>query len=53
MMPDLGKYAATVLAAYGATLVLLAGVVVLSVVQSRRAKARLAEIEGRKGTVDV
>ncbi len=50
MIPELGKYAATVLSAYGATIVLLAGIVGLSWVQSRRAKARLAELEARKGT---
>ncbi len=49
MMPDLGKYAVTVLSAYGATLVMLAALVALTWVQSRRAKARLAEVEARKG----
>lgn len=47
-MPDLGKYAVTVLSAYGVTLLLLAGLVALTWVQSRRAKARLAEVEARK-----
>ena len=48
MMPDLGKYAATVLMAYGATLVLLAGLVWLSVWQGRRMARRLAEAEARR-----
>ncbi len=44
-MPDLGKYAFTVLSAYGATIVLLAALIAVTWVQSRRAKSRLAEIE--------
>lgn len=44
-MPDLGKYAVEVLTAYGASLVLLAGLVTYCVVRSRRAKAALARIE--------
>jgi len=47
MMPDLGKYAATVLSAYGISLVLIAGVIVLSMVQSRRAKHKLKDAEAR------
>lgn len=49
MMPELGKYAVTVLSAYGATLLLLAALVALTWVQSRCAKAHLAEVEARKG----
>lgn len=45
MMPDLGKYAATVLGAYGATILLLLGLVALTWAQSRRARARLEEAE--------
>jgi heme exporter protein D len=44
-MPDLGKYAATVLGAYGVTILLLLGLVALTWVQSRRARARLEEAE--------
>ncbi len=44
-MPELGKYAGEVLSAYGASLVLLAGFVWLSVWRSRRVKAALARIE--------
>ncbi|MEP5151902.1 heme exporter protein CcmD [Planktotalea sp.] len=48
MMPDLGKYSDTVLSAYGATIVLLVLLVLVSVWQSRRAKAALAEVEARR-----
>ncbi len=47
-MPDLGKYADTVLSAYVASITLLIGLVVLSVWQSRKARARLAEVEARR-----
>lgn len=53
MIPDLGKYAGTVLSAYGATIVLLVALVALTWVQSRRAKRRLEEIEARKGSEHV
>lgn len=46
-MPDLGKYAATVLGAYGATLALLVGLVVVTWLQARRARARLDEAEAQ------
>lgn len=49
MMPELGKYAFAVLASYGASLVLLAGVVALSVWQGKRVKRQLAEVEARAG----
>ena len=48
MMPDLGKYADAVLSAYAASIVLLICIVVLSVWQSRRAKAALEEVEKRR-----
>ena len=48
MMPDLGKYAGSVLSAYGASIVFLIAIVVLSVVQSRRAKAALKDVEDRR-----
>lgn len=48
MMPDLGKYADSVLSAYAASIVLLIAIVVLSVVQSRRAKAALKDVEDRR-----
>jgi len=48
MMPDLGKYAATVLGAYAVSLILLAAIVGISLWQSRRAKARLDAAERRR-----
>ena len=47
MMPDLGKYAGTVLGAYGVSLALLAGIIALTIWQARRAKRRLVEAEAR------
>ena len=51
MMPDLGKYAASVLGAYGAALVCLAGLVIVTVVRARRVRRQLqaAEDEARRG----
>ena len=48
MMPDLGKYTGTVLSAYGVPLMLILGLVVLSLWQSRRARRALEAQEGRK-----
>lgn len=48
MMPELGKYAAEVLAAYGVTGVLLAGLVALTVLKSRRVAQALREVEDRR-----
>ena len=47
MIPDLGKYAGAVLAAYGASIVLLVGLVVISVVKGRRVRKQMQEIEAR------
>jgi len=47
-MPDLGKYAETVLTAYAATIVLLAAIIVVSVLRSRKTKRQLAELEARR-----
>lgn len=49
-MPDLGKYADAVFSAYAVSLVLLLGIVVLSVIQSRKAAARLAAAEERRNS---
>ena len=46
-MPDLGKYATTVLAAYGAALVLLGLLVVVTLWQGRRMKRALEAVEAR------
>lgn len=48
MMPDLGKYAGDVLAAYGVTLLLLVGLIWRSIARSVKVKRRLAEAEERR-----
>ena len=47
-MPDLGKYALEVGLAYGASFVLLAGLVGLSVARARRVAAQLKRAEARR-----
>ena len=47
MMPDLGKYADTVLGAYGAGLLLLVLLVAVTLWQGRRMKRRLEQLEAR------
>jgi heme exporter protein D len=47
-MPDLGKYAVEVLAAYGVSLSLLALLVAATLRRGRRARAALKEIEGKR-----
>lgn len=49
MTPDLGKYALTVLSAYGATILALAVLVLATVVRSRRVRAALDAAEKRAG----
>ncbi|MFQ6552794.1 heme exporter protein CcmD [Aestuariibius insulae] len=46
-MPDLGKYAAEVLLAYGVSLALLALVIGVSWWRARRVRRALAKVEGR------
>nr|WP_319250450.1 heme exporter protein CcmD [uncultured Celeribacter sp.] len=48
MMPDLGKYAADVLGAYGATLLCLAVLIWRSLARSSKMKRLLAAAEERK-----
>ncbi len=48
-MVELGKYAGTVLGAYGVTVVLLLGLVWLSLRQSARMRRRLEAQEKRMG----
>lgn len=48
-MPDLGKYAVAVMGSYGASLALLAAIVVLSLWQGARVRRALAEVEARDG----
>jgi heme exporter protein D len=45
MIPDLGKYAGTVLGAYGITLVLLAAIIATSWHRSSRARRDLRRLE--------
>jgi len=47
MLPDLGKYAGAVLSAYGASIVLLIGLVVMSVVKGWGVRKQMQEIEAR------
>lgn len=47
-MPDLGKYAGAVLTSWGATLALIALLIVVSWVQSARARRRLEAAEARR-----
>ena len=48
MIPDLGKYAVEVLAAYGGSILLLVICVALSVTRARKVRAQLDEVEARK-----
>ena len=50
MIPDLGKYAATVLSSYGASLVLLALLVAVTLWRVRKVRADMAELENRLKT---
>ena len=49
MMPDLGKYAGTVLGAYAAAIMLLAALVALTLWQGARMKRALEDVERREG----
>lgn len=48
MMPDLGKYAVTVLSSYGATLGLLAAIIGLTLWRGARVRRQLEEVEERR-----
>jgi len=48
-MPDLDRYAGTVLGAYGVTLVLLAILILVSLRRAARVKRALARIEAETG----
>jgi heme exporter protein D len=47
-MPELGKYAGAVLGSWAVTLGLIAALLLLTWMQSRKAKAALDEIEARR-----
>jgi len=48
MFPDLGEYAIPVLSAYGAMILLIGGVVVLSLKSAQQSKKTLARLEERR-----
>ena len=45
MMPELGKYAATVLSAYGVSIVLILGLVAVSMIRAAKVKRQLQDVE--------
>jgi heme exporter protein D len=47
MMPDLGKYADTVLSAYGVSILLLVALVALSLRRGRKVRAAMEAAEAR------
>lgn len=49
MMPELGKYAVSVLGSYGASLVLIGLIVVASLWRGARVRRNLREVEMRQG----
>lgn len=48
MMPDLGKYAATVLSSYAISLGLIAGLIAMSLWRGARVRRQLNEVEARR-----
>ncbi|MFV1599817.1 MULTISPECIES: heme exporter protein CcmD [unclassified Phaeobacter] len=50
MMPDLGKYAVEVLSSYGASLVLLAGLLVITFARGRRIRREMRAMEQQMQT---
>ncbi|MEL6508998.1 MAG: heme exporter protein CcmD [Pseudomonadota bacterium] len=48
MMPDLGKYAVSVLSAYGATLAIVALLIWISLRRGRKVQDELRSLEGRR-----
>jgi heme exporter protein D len=48
-MPDLGQYAAEVLSAYAASILLLVAIVIASIWKARRVLRRLTDVEERRG----
>ena len=45
MMPDLGKYADTVLSAYAVSIVLIVALVAVSLIRAGRVKRQLQDVE--------
>jgi heme exporter protein D len=48
-MPDLGQYTVYVLSAYAVTILPIVAIVILSVWKARRTRARLSDVEARRG----
>ena len=48
MIPDLGKYADTVLSAYAASIILVVVLVALSLRRGRKVRAEMKQLEQRK-----
>ncbi len=48
MMPDLGKYADTVLSSYAVSLLLIVGLIWWSLRAARKARVELDDVEGRR-----
>ncbi len=46
-MPELGKYAETVLSAYAASIALIVGLVTVSIIRSAKIKKQLQSIENK------
>lgn len=44
-MPELGKYAETVLSAYAVSIALIVGLVLVSLIRARKVKRQLQEVE--------
>ena len=51
MMPELGKYASEVYAAYGATAILLAILIAMTLRKSRRVHDALTQVEQRREAI--
>ncbi len=49
MFPDLGEYRVEVLSAYGGSILLLILIVLASIWKARRVRAKLDEVEARRG----
>ncbi len=52
MMPDLGKYAETVLAAYAASILLLVVLIAFSILRGRKIRAEMDRVEQRMSRDD-
>lgn len=50
MIPDLGAYAAAVLAAYGVSLALLFGLLIVTLRRGQAARRALKEVESRRSS---